>query len=97
MRAITLLVAAAASNVLVACSEDVPEGNAPSGTSEIQDASPSSVRDVQYFLDNPEERRALRQECRNNPGVLQNSAECINADEANKQARVRRTRELLGN
>lgn len=54
------------------------------------------VRDVQYFIDNPDERRAVRDRCRNDPGALEDTQDCVNADEANSEARRRSTRERLG-
>ena len=37
------------------------------------------VRDVQYYLDHPEERKEWIEKCRNNPGELENTPNCKNA------------------
>lgn len=97
------LISVTAALVLVGCSDE-PEQAAgqPSSvpTAEIDEAGTSEsggiVRDVQFFIDNPDERRAVRERCRNDPGGLENSRDCVNADEANSQARRQSTRERLG-
>lgn len=37
------------------------------------------VRDVQYYLDHPEERKEQIGKCRNNPGELESTPNCKNA------------------
>ncbi|PSH70132.1 entry exclusion protein [Phyllobacterium brassicacearum] len=46
----------------------------------------ATARDVQYFLDNPDERKAVFSKCENNPGELRNAPECQNVREANSKA-----------
>ncbi|MCM2505658.1 EexN family lipoprotein [Aureimonas altamirensis] len=103
MMLVRLLLFVTAALVLVGCGSE-PEQTAeqPSSipTAEIGEAGTSEdetvVRDVQFFIDNPDERRAVREQCRNDPGALENSRDCVNADEANSQARRQSTRERLG-
>lgn len=45
-----------------------------------------TVRDVEYFLSNPAERKGTFKKCKKNPGELENTPECQNAREANKRA-----------
>lgn len=40
------------------------------------------VRDVDYFKKNQGELKAVRDKCRANPGQLEDTPECINADRA---------------
>lgn len=44
-----------------------------------------SPRTVAYFLENPGEHDAVKRRCRNDPGALRNTSDCINADQAQKQ------------
>lgn len=40
------------------------------------------IYDVQYFRDNAEIRREKIEECKNNPGELKHSPNCVNAIQA---------------
>lgn len=55
-----------------------------------------AARDVQFYLDNPEDRRAAIAECDNDPGSLGDSANCVNAYEADEEALNRSIRDALG-
>ncbi len=44
------------------------------------------TRDVQYYLEHADERTAKLAECRNNPGEKALATNCINANEAARQA-----------
>lgn len=103
MKTIRSLPILAAVLILVGCGSE-PEQSAaqPSSTSSAEantNGDPENdavVRDVQYFIDNPDERRAVRERCRNDPGALEDTRDCVNADEANSEARRQSTRERLG-
>jgi len=60
------------------------------------DAQPT--HDVQFYLDNPDILKETIEKCRNNPGTFEDSANCINAEEASIQQRnenIRKARERL--
>lgn len=79
------MLAAALTAVLAACDNgaatDTP---APTG------------HDVHYYLDNPDERRAVIAECDNDPGSLGDTSNCINAYEADEEDMNRSIRDALG-
>lgn len=62
-----------------------------------QDTENSPARDVQYFLDHPEERKLIFGQCKNNPGEVGDSAECVNVFAANKQALIQEMKQAVGN
>ena len=43
------------------------------------------VHDVAWYLDHEAEHEATKRRCKANPGALRATAECINADQAQKQ------------
>jgi len=45
-----------------------------------------ATHDVQYYLDNPDDRAAKIAECANNPGEKEVSPNCVNAREADTKA-----------
>jgi len=42
----------------------------------------NQTHDVQYYLDNPDILKETVEKCRSNPGNLNNTPNCINAEEA---------------
>ena len=52
---------------------------------EKADAIPTPERTVAFFLANPDEHDAVKRFCKNDPGRLRNTPDCINADQAQKQ------------
>jgi len=60
------------------------------------DAQP--VHDVQFYLDNPDVLKEVLEKCRNDPGSLEDTPNCINAEEASVQqmnANIRKAWEEL--
>lgn len=49
---------------------------------------PASPRTVAYLLAHPDEHDAVKRQCRNDPGALRNTLDCVNADQAEKQISV---------
>jgi hypothetical protein len=47
---------------------------------------PRPVHDKAYYLAHPDERAAAIAECRNNPGALANTPNCVNASAADADA-----------
>jgi hypothetical protein len=43
------------------------------------------VHDVAWYLEHEAEHDAAKRRCKANPGTLRDTAECINADQAQKQ------------
>ncbi|QGN00043.1 EexN family lipoprotein [Methylocystis parvus] len=43
------------------------------------------VHDVSWYLENEAEHATTKRRCKANPGTLRDTAECINADQAQKQ------------
>lgn len=65
-------------------------------------ASEGSPHNVAYFLAHSEEHEAAKLRCKNDPGALRNTPDCVNADQAQKQIfvwgredAVRRSKENL--
>jgi len=56
------------------------------GNEKQSEVEKPEVRDVSYFLNHPEERKEVFEECKNNPGELGGTPECKNAFAANKEA-----------
>lgn len=52
------------------------------------------VQTVDWYLANDTERKATREECRNNPGELGQTPNCVNASLAEKRASTRTTIDL---
>lgn len=48
-------------------------------------ATPPAPRNVAFFLANPDEHEAVKRRCKNDPGALRNTPDCVNADQAQKQ------------
>lgn len=48
------------------------------------------VHDVEYFKNNADERKRTVEACRNNPGELRGSPNCMNAFQAEKIANAQR-------
>ena len=73
---------------LTACGDDTPtaESSDAAETVGVEDSAPPPVRDVEYFLANREELDELFAECRNNPGELGDTPECINVLDAHAAA-----------
>lgn len=46
--------------------------------------TPAPVKTVMYLLENPDEHDAITRRCKNDPGTLAGTSECINAAEASK-------------
>jgi len=56
------------------------------------------IHDVKYYLDNPDILKEVLERCRNDPGSLEDTPNCINAEEASIQQmneNIRRAREKL--
>lgn len=53
------------------------------------------VRDVEFFLKNPDERKATVAECDNNPGELAETPNCVNAYQADDEAMSRSIQDAL--
>jgi hypothetical protein len=49
------------------------------------------VRDVSYYQSNPDDRREKIKECRNNPGELSLTPNCLNASEADRLSKFGKT------
>lgn len=45
----------------------------------------ASPRTVAYFLAHRDEHEAVKRQCKNDPGALHNTPDCLNADQAQKQ------------
>jgi hypothetical protein len=70
----TLLIA----TCLVGCNKEPSSSGTASKT-----AAP--VYDVAWYLEHEAEHDATKRRCKANPGALRETAECINADQAQKQ------------
>lgn len=46
----------------------------------------TEVRGVQWFLEHPNERRAMLKQCDDNPGMFMSNPNCMNADAARDKA-----------
>ncbi len=46
--------------------------------------STASPRTVAFFLAHPNEHEAVKRQCKNDPGALRNTPDCLNADQAQK-------------
>jgi len=60
------------------------------------DAQPT--HDVQFYLDNPDILKETIEKCRNDPGNLEDTPNCINAEEAafkQMNANIRKAREEM--
>lgn len=66
-----LAIATLASIMLAGCFEDDPQASEP-------------TRSVEWFQENPAERDAMLRECWNNPGELQGTPNCANAEQASR-------------
>lgn len=94
---IRLLIAASATVLLAGCgSEEANDATAAQTPPAAEAAAEEPVRDVQYFVDNPDELEQLYSECRNNPGELGDTPECINVLDAHAEVVRRAMREELG-
>lgn len=62
-----------------------------------QEPEKPAVRDVQYFLDHPEERKETFAQCKNNPGELGDNADCVNVFAANKKALLEEMKQAVEN
>lgn len=45
----------------------------------------TSPRTVAYFLAHPDEHETAKRRCKNDPGALRTTPDCVNADHAQKQ------------
>lgn len=63
--------------VISACKEDAAAPERP--------ANIAPERNVAFFLANPDEHEAVKRRCKNDPGALRNTPDCVNADQAQKQ------------
>lgn len=70
----TLLIAAC----LAGCNKEPSSSDASSKTV-------APVHDVAWYLEHEAEHDATKRRCKANPGALRETAECINADQAQKQ------------
>lgn len=63
--------------VVSACKEDAGAPERAENT--------ARQRNVAFFLANPDEHEAVKRRCKNDPGALRNTTDCVNADQAQKQ------------
>lgn len=82
---------------LSACGDDTPTAENPSATENagVYETTSAPVRDVEYFLANRGELDDLYAECRNNPGELGDTPECINVLDAHAAALRQDMRDYL--
>ena len=58
------------------------------GCSDVADRAaepPASSRTVAYLLTHPDEHESIKRQCKNDPGALRNTPDCMNVDQAQKQ------------
>jgi len=56
------------------------------------------AHDVKYYFDNPDTLKEVLEKCRNDPGNLEDTPDCINAEEASIQQmneNIRKAREEM--
>ena len=87
MRTAVLLVGIA---LLSGCDKNNIENDA------VEGPESSPARDVQYFLDHPDERETVFQDCRNDPGKLGEGSECKTVLAANKQWLLQGMKQAVG-
>jgi uncharacterized lipoprotein YajG len=84
----TVLLLTAGSALLAGCDEQpsqpAAEASGPSAEAEPAPA-PAPVRTVSYFLEHADELQATLHACRDDPGTLAATPDCINAAEARKR------------
>jgi len=56
----------------------------PSASDTASKTTPE-IHDVAWYLEHEAEHEATKRRCKANPGALRDTAECINADQAQKQ------------
>lgn len=54
-----------------------------------------SDHDVNYYLNRPEARKSMLRDCENDPGRLRDTANCINAGEAERESFIQDLKESL--
>ena len=92
--ALSLITVLAAS--LGACKEDqASKEGSREDTPAAKAAAPATPKTVSYFLAHPEELQATWNRCRNDPGSLGRSSECVNVAEARKQRTANEMRDAL--
>ena len=75
---------ALAFGLLAGCGEENDEISARHPVPIRQADAPAPARTVVYLLENPDEHDAITRRCKNDPGTLAGTSECINAAEASK-------------
>jgi hypothetical protein len=72
---------------VAACKDDPATSQTPNVAPTVSAGAvvSKSPRTVAYFLENPGDHDAVKRRCRNDPGALRNTSDCINADQAQKQ------------
>ncbi len=71
------------STLLIAtCLAGCDKGPSSSGTAS---KTTPAAHDVAWYLEHEAEHDATKRRCKANPGALRDTAECINADQAQKQ------------
>lgn len=93
MRSFVIAACLALTLLLVACGNE-QQANDEGPTEDA--VNEPAVRDVQYYLDNPDELEATVAECDNNPGELAETPRCENAYEASRAAMRQGIRDALG-
>ena len=76
---------ALAFSLLTGCGEEHDEISALDPAPIPQADAPAPVKTVMYLLENPGEHDAITQRCKDDPGALANTPDCINAAEARKR------------
>lgn len=55
----------------------------------------AEVHDVEYYLNNEQARRQMLVQCDDNPGLLRDTPNCVNAMEAAKKSRLQQMRNAI--
>ena len=95
MKARTLLWTLAPLLVLSGCGEGHDDRQAAPPAQTGATAPDASPRTVNWFLDNPAALAAGWDRCRNDPGGIGTSAECINVSEARRRQTAREVQDAL--
>ena len=85
LRPLPLPFLALAFALLAGCGEEPDATSARVPAPKSQADAPAPARTVMHLLENPDEHDAITQRCKDNPGSLANTPDCINAAEARKR------------
>lgn len=76
---------ALACSLLVACGEENAKTSAQDPDPAPQADASAPIKTVIYLLEHPDEHDAITQRCKDDPGSLAKTPDCINAAEARKR------------